>query len=174
MGQNRKVTNYPELEKLYITEGKTYQQLADMAGVTLGAVGQYAKRNDWRGKRIAYEHALARQTYNAVSAEIAHERATIKAEAITVVRASLRQYAHDVVSGKTTVTAKDAAILIELLVNDLMPEENKESDDHTIVVNGTSDTDFIRGVVEAARGRLPTTVSVGGDLLERSSDSRPN
>jgi len=172
----RSNVDYDALEKLYVTEDHSYASLAKIGGVTPQSVGEYAKRNDWAGKKMAYKAALARRGYEVVAESVAFKGAQIKEEAIAVARATLRRYASDIVEGKVPVTAKDAAEMIRLLIKELSPEETRDDRGAPIVIEGAErpDSDFLRRVVEAARGRVDPAGSVEKSIQVRAGGTRPN
>jgi hypothetical protein len=168
----RSTTNYDALEKMYVTEDKTYAELAKLAGVTPQSVSEYGKRNDWPGKKAAYRSALARRGYENVAEAVAFKQTQIIDEAVAVARATLRRYAIDISEGKIPVTPKDAAEMIRLLVKELTPDDSREREG-AILVGKSPDADFSRRLVETARKRLaegdvgtalpPRTPGIGPD-----------
>lgn len=171
MGSRQKA-DYKSLEVQYVTEGKSYSEIARSAGVAPQSVSEYGRRNDWPGKRAAYEAALARRGYQQIAETVASKQAEIKTEAIQVARATLRAYAQALVQGTVVPTAKDAALMIDLLVKELTPEGTR--DDSTVITTISPDADFLRSVVEAARGRFSGTGDVEGALLGGAPRSRSN
>lgn len=157
----RATADYAALEKLYVTEDKTYAELAKIGNVTPQSVSEYGKRNDWPGKRMAYKAALSRRGYEQVAEAVAFKQTQILDEAIAVARATLRRYAEDIVQGKVAVTSKDAAEMIRLLMKELTPDDRREQTETTLVFDGNADSDFYRRIVETARSRISAARSVG-------------
>jgi len=172
MGTRSKV-DYAALEKMYVTEDKTYAELARLAKVTAQSVSEYGKRNDWPGKRAAYRSALSRRGYEQVAEAVGFKQAQIMDEAISVARATLRAYANGIVEGKIPVTARDAAEMIRLLVKELSPDDNRDTSG-PIVVEHAADADFLRGLVETARGRVSPAGSLAAATAVRATRARPN
>lgn len=170
----QKKADYAALEKLYVTEGQNYSELARIAGVSPQSVSEYGRRNDWPGKRAAYEAALSRRGYDAIATTVATQNAEIRTEALTVARATLRAYAQALLDKTVVPTAKDAALMIDLLVKELMPEGGRDHSEGTIVSTIGPDSEFLRRVVEAARGRFSGPGDVEGALLGGSPRTRSN
>lgn len=170
----QKKADYAALEKLYVADGHTYSDCARVGGISPQSVSEYGRRHDWAGKRAAYEAALSRRGYAQIADVVATQGAEIKTEAMQVARATLRAYAQALVSGAVIPTAKDAALMIDLLVKELMPEGGRDHSDTTIVSTIGPDTEFLRRVVEAARGRFSGTGDVEGALLGGSPRTRTN
>ena len=172
MGSRQKA-DYADLEKRYVTEGLTYSQLARAAGVSPQSVSEYARRKDWPGKRAAYEAALSRRSYEVVASSVAHESAEIRKESILVARATLRAYAKGLAEGQITPSAKDAALMIDLLIKELTPSDDREHGE-TIVSTISPDSDFLRSVVEAARGQLGSSGNLAGAAMGGTQRTRSN
>lgn len=172
MATQRKA-DYADLEKQYVTEGKSYSDLARQANISPQSVSEYGRRNDWPGKKAAYQAALSRRGYAQIAEHVANQSAEIKTEAIQVARATLRAYAQSLVNGTTVPSAKDAALMIDLLVKELMPDGERDQS-ATIVSTIGPDTEFLRRVVEAARGKFSGSGDVEGALLGGSPRTRAN
>lgn len=174
MAGKRSKIDYNALEKMYVTEDKTYAELARLSNITAQSVSEYGKRNDWPGKRAAYRAALSRRGYEQVAEAVSYQQTTILNEAIAVARASLRRYADDIVSGKVTVTAKDAAEMIRLLVKELSPDDSRDTNGPIVIEQQSEDADFLRRLVATARERAGTTGGVGTAVAVRATRTRPN
>jgi hypothetical protein len=172
VGRNAKI-NYELVKQKYMTEGRSYASLAAEFGVTAQSIAAVGKRDDWRGQRMAYQNAVSRRTVEKMAEGVASEGAVIRSEAVLVARATLRRYAQDIAEGKVAVTAKDAALMIELLVNELAPDNSREND-APIIVSPSGDADLLRRVVEAARGRATLSGSVGDPPLGGATRTRSN
>lgn len=172
MATQRKA-DYKALEAMYVTEGKTYSECARTGGVSPQSVSEYGRRHDWPGKRAAYEAALSRRGYAEVAQHIAHQGAEIKSESIAVARATLRAYAQALVDKTVVPTAKDAAAMIQLLVKELTPEGERDHSD-TIVSTIGPDSEFLRRVAEAARGKFSGPGDMAGALLGGATRTREN
>lgn len=172
MPRTRKV-DYEVARQRYVMEGKSYNQIAAEFGVAVQTVAAKGKTDDWRGQRLAYQHAISRRSIEKMAEGVASESAVIRSEAVLVARATLRRYAQDISEGKVAVTAKDAAIMIELLMRELAPDPSRETDG-PIVVNASTDADLLRRIVEAARGRVTPTGSVDSPVLGGAQRTRQN
>jgi hypothetical protein len=170
----RSKIDYSALEKMYVTEDKTYAELARLTKITAQSVSEYGKRNDWPGKRAAYRAAISRRGYEQVAEAVSFQQTTIINEAIAVARATLRQYANGIVAGTIPVSAKDAAEMIRLLVKELSPDGTRDSNGPTVIDNQSEDADFLRRIVEASRGRAASTGGVGTALAVRAPRARAN
>jgi hypothetical protein len=168
--------DYEAAERKYVTDpNATYASIAKEFGVATQTIGEKAKREDWKGKRMSFQSAIARRSYEKVAEGIASEASAIRSEAILVARATLRRYATDIAEGKQSVSAKDAAEMIRLLVGELAPDNSRDSDAAPIVVNTSPrDADLLRRVVEAARERATTSGRVGDPALGGAERTRPN
>lgn len=165
--------DYASLEKMHVVEGTSFSALARAAGVSPQSVSEYARRNDWKGKRAAYESSIARRGYENIAATVASQSAEIRMESVQVARATLRAYANALVSGQVVPTAKDAALMIDLLAKELTPSDLRDHE-ATIVSTASPDTEFLRRVVEAARGKFSGTGDVEGALLGGTPRTRAN
>jgi hypothetical protein len=172
MGTQRKA-DYKNLEVMYVTEGRSYSDIARAASISPQSVSEYGRRNDWPGKRAAYEAAMSRRGYAKIAEHVASQKFEIRNEAIQVARATLRAYAQSLINGQVVPTAKDAALMIDLLIKELTPEGSR-GDEDTIVSTISPDTDFLRSVVEAARGRFSSGADVEGALLGGAQRTRAN
>lgn len=172
MATQRKA-DYAALEKLYVTEKQSYSDCARVGGVSPQSVSEYGRRHDWAGKRAAYEAALSRRGYAQIAESVVDQRAEIKSEAIAVARATLRAYAQGIVNQTVIPTAKDAALMIDLLIKELAPEGGRDHSE-TIISTIGPDSEFLRSVVEAARGKFSGSGNVEGALLGGSPRTRSN
>lgn len=171
---SRSKIDYDKYEKMYVTEDKTYAELARLAGITAQSMSEYGKRHDWPGKRAAYRSALSRRGYEQVAEAVSFQQTTIINEAIAVARATLRAYADGIVKGTIPVNAKDAADMIRLLVKELSPDDSRDTNGPIVIEQQSADADFLRGLVETARGRIPAPGSVGPAVAVRATRARPN
>lgn len=166
--------DYAYLEKLYVTEDRSYSELGRMANISPQSVSEYGRRHDWPGKRAAYQAALSRRGYAQIAEHVASQGAEIRTEAMQVARATLRAYAQALVDKQVIPTAKDAALMIDLLVKELAPDGERDHSDPTIVSTIGPDTEFLRRVVEAARGKFGGSGDVASPLLGGASRARTN
>lgn len=171
MGRTTKA-DYAEVERKYVVDERSYRSLAAEYGLSVQTIAERGKKEDWPGKRLAYQAAIKRRSYEKMADGIATESAAIKSEAIMVARATLRRYAQDIVEGKIAVTAKDAAIMIELLVKELAPDSSREAEGDTVIVGAKPDADILRRVVEAARQRGAPTGDLATTALVSSEGTR--
>lgn len=168
-------TDFDEAKRLYVTEGMTYAAIGAKLGCSPQNLNARGRAEDWKGQRIAFTQMVARRGYESIAAGVAIQQSAIREEAIAVARATLRKYANDIMSGQVAVSAKDAALMIELLVRELAPEGFREDHGAPIVVSGkTPDAEQLRRVVEAARGQVSVEPSLGAPALGRTTRTGPN
>lgn len=172
MARNTKV-DYEQARVKYVTEGKSYGQIAAEYGVATQTIAAVGKRDDWRGQRMAFASAISRRSIEKMAEGVASESAIIRSEAVLVARATLRRYAQDIADGKIAVTAKDAAIMIELLMRELAPDSSRETDG-PIIVGQSPDVDLLRRVVDAARERGASSGDVAAAPMGGATRTRPN
>lgn len=177
MPQPTKV-DYSELEKLYVTEGLSARELARRYGVSHSVVAEKARREDWAGKRMAYQASLARRGYENMAAAVANDHAEVQRESVLVARAYIRKFAQDLSSGKVTTNAKDTVEFMRMLATDLSPERGEGLKDGPKVIEGKAvsggDTDFLRRVVELARERVAAPGVLGTGPLVEPPEPRAN
>lgn len=174
-----KVDNWPDLEKLYVVDGKTHREIARMAGISNSTVSSRARRDDWEGKRVAYKSALARRGYEQTADAVAHEQGAVLRESTLVARAYIRRFAEQLAGNEVKTNAKDTLEFMRFLVDQLNPEKGEGLKDGPTVIEGTAfptggGSDFLRRVVELARTRVAEPGGLGGDPLGKPSRTLEN
>lgn len=166
------------VEHEYVTGDISLRSLAAAHSVSFSSLAAYARKEDWQGKRVAYQSALSRKTYEVMAAEQGNIKASIQEDSIRVLRATLAVFAEQLASRKVAIAPKDAVEAIRTLAVLLGQEEGGSADDrNTIIVNGPArsvDADFLRRVAEAARGQIATDGILDGAAPGEPSGTRPN
>jgi hypothetical protein len=171
----RQTNDYKEDERLFVVEGKSYRDIEAITGHSFAAIGNKARKDDWKGKRQAYMNAIARRSYENIASSIVAESTEIKNEAILAGRATIRSYLNALQKGEVKVNPKDAQLWAAFLMAELTPGHADTSSEVPDVRNVTPpDSDLLRRVVEAARERVAPAGSVGPAPLVEPSSSRPN
>ena len=171
----RSRNDYTEAERLYVVEGKSYRSVATICGMSWSAVSAHANAHDWKGKRQAYLNAIARRSYENIAESVAHETSEVRKEAVLAGRATVRKYLNDLANGKITITSKDAHLWASFLLAEMTASHTETSSEVPNVRNvSPPDTELLRRVVEAARGRVAATGDLGAIALVEPSDTRPN
>lgn len=161
------------LEQEYVTSDISIRALAARHSVSWSTVASWAKKEDWKGKRVAYKAALSKRGYEVMAAEIASQQGVIKEESVAVLRATLRAYAQLLRNGEIKVTPKDAIEAVrELRAATTEPDEVKEAT--VVTVGASADPDFFRRIVETARKRVATAGGVEGTSPPGPANARPN
>lgn len=163
-----KVENWSELERLFVVEGKSHREIARIGGVSNSTVSQKAKRDDWEGKRIAYQASLSRRGYELTAETVANEQHVIKSEAVLVSRAYIRSFGQQLAEGKVNTNAKDALEFMKFLIGEMDPSKGEGLKDGPKVIEGSAvsvegGSDVLRRILEVARDRSrgSSTGSVG-------------
>jgi hypothetical protein len=153
------------LEREFVTSDISIRSLALKNSVSFSSLAKFAREQDWAGKRLAYKSTLARRGYEAMAAGLADEQANIRLESITVMRATLRQYAQRLAKDQVPIGVKDAVEAVRVLATLLTAEEGVK-DENTLASGARTvsgpDADVLRGLVEAARGRLSASRVLAG------------
>jgi hypothetical protein len=153
------------LEREFVTSDISIRSLAGKNGVSFSSLAKHAREQDWAGKRLAYKSTLARRGYEAMAQTLAEDEANIRIESITVLRATLRQYAQRLAKDQVPIGVKDAVEAVRMLATLLTAEEGVK-DDNTLAAGARTvsgpDADVLRGLVEAARGRLASARVLAG------------
>jgi len=149
-------------EQMFVVQEMGIREVARHFGVSPSAVSSFAKREDWIGKRMAYKSAIARRSYESMADRVAAEKNEIAKESVLAARATIRKYLNDLAAGKVSVTAKDAELMMRFLVQELAPHEGPSHEPPMKDVT-PPDHEFLRKVIETARGRVAAapTVSEG-------------
>lgn len=168
----------PQLvEHEYVTSDISLRALAQKHGVSFSSLAAYARSQDWTGKKVAYQAALSRRTYEVMAADQANIKGSVMDDSMKVLRATLSVYAEQLAARKVAIAPKDAVEAIRTLAVLLGQEEGGKETNGPVIVNGTSRTinaDLLRGIAAAARGQLATDGILGGDPPGEPSRTRPN
>jgi len=165
------------VEHEYVTGDVSLRALAAAHGVSFSSLAAYARKEDWAGKKIAYNSALSRRTYETMAAEAGNLKGVVLEDSIKVLRATLTVFAEGLASRKIPVSPKDAMDAIRTLAVLLGQEEGGAGDDRNTTINVTPrpvDADFLRRVAEAARGQIATDTVLGGAAPGEPPGTRPN
>ncbi len=169
MGRARK---YDEkaAEHEFVTTGISIRALALKVGVGFSTLAAKARDEDWKGKRVAYQSAMSRRTYEAMAVAVADEEAVIRTESVAVMRATLRRYAEQLQAGAVNVSTKDAVEAVKTLALIMGDPEGGRGDDKLDAARNVTkpDADHLRRVAEVARRRLAP-----GSVLEGVAVSEP-
>jgi hypothetical protein len=156
------------VEHEYVTGEISLRALAAAHGVSFSSLAAYARKEDWAGKKVAYQSALSRRTYEAMAAEQGNLQGVIKEDSIKVLRATLTVFAEQLAARKVAVTPKDALAV-------LLGQEEGADDRTTINVTPRAvDADLLRRVAEAARGQIAADTVLAGVAPGESPGTRPN
>ena len=162
-------------EQEYVTSTISLRSLALKHGVALSTLAEKARNEDWKGKRVSYQSAMARRTYETLAVAAADEEAIIRKESVAVMRATLRRYAEQLRAGNINVTTKDAVDSIKTLATLMGEPENREDDKIDSARNVTRpDAEHLRRIAEAARRRITEPGILEGSAVEEPSVSRAN
>jgi hypothetical protein len=168
--------DWNSIRQRWIGERLSYRQLEKIFGVTYSTIAARARKEDWEGQRMAYEAALARRSYESMATEVGAEQGQIRGEGIAVARAYLRRFAERLGRDEISPNAKDAAVFIQLLLNELKPPAETKHD--PTVIEGTArsvnDAEYLRRVVELARGQVAPSGGSGPGLLVEPPGTRQN
>lgn len=159
-----------------MTEGKSARELARMFGVSNGTISAKVRAEDWDGEKIAYTNALTRRTYEKIADSVAHEQADIKKESILAARMYLRTFIQELNEKTIRPNAKDAALMIQLLIKELTPDNVPANKDASpvIEVQTAGDTELLRRVLERAREHVSPSGGMGPGVLVDPEATRPN
>lgn len=156
-------------EQEYVTTTVSVRTLAAKHNVSFSTLAAKARSEDWKGKRIAYQAAMARRTYETMAVQAANEESVIRTESVAVLRATLRRYAELLASGSVNVTTKDAVDAVKTL-SVLMGDPGSREDEKVESARNVTrpDADHLRRIAEVARRRLS-----GGEILEGIAVDQP-
>lgn len=171
----RSTIDYTEAERRFVVEGKSIRAIAKEMGLkSWSSMASIAKRDDWVGKRQAYLAAIARRSYETAAATQAGENNAIRDEAVLAARATIRQYLNDLSVGNIKVTPKDAHLWAQLLLDEMRAPLATSTEAPNVRNVTPPDTEHLRRIVEAARGRVDPPGSLGSTALVESPRARPN
>ena len=173
----REKADYKEAERQYVTQNKSIRAICrDMGLKSWSGMSAVARREDWEGKRKAYEAAIARRSYEVSAASVAEQRQAITDEAILAGRATLRKYLKELAEDEVKISPRDAQLWAAFLIaemSDAPANTAGEIPDHARNVT-PPDADLLRRVVEAARERVAPAGSLGAAPLVEPAKPRPN
>jgi transposase len=175
MGVARKY-DAAEAEKEFVTSNVSIRALAIKFDVSFSTLAAYARNNDWKGKRMAYQNSLSRRSYEQMAADVAAEESQIRVESIAVMRATLRIYAKRLANGDVPVNTKDAVEAVRTLAVLLSEPEGTKDEPYNVTGSDRNkpDADFLRRAVEAARGRLASGPVLAGAAPGQPPGTKPN
>jgi hypothetical protein len=162
------------VEHEYVTGEISLRALAAAHGVSFSSLAAYARKEDWAGKKVAYQSALSRRTYEAMAAEQGNLQGVIKEDSIKVLRATLTVFAEQLAARKVAVTPKDAIEVVRALAVLLGQEEGADDRTTINVTPRAVDADLLRRVAEAARGQIAADTVLAGVAPGESPGTRPN
>lgn len=171
----RSLADYKEAERQYVIERKSIRAICrDMGLKSWSGMATVAKREDWQGKRIAYEQSIARRSYETSAATVASQNKEIRDEAVLAGRLTLRKYLKNLGDDKISINARDAQVWAAFLLAETA-EQGGPSTEVPDVRNVTPpDAELLRRVVEVARERVAPARGVGPAALVEPAESRPN
>lgn len=174
----RALADYKEAERQYVIERKSIRAICrDMGLKSWSGMAVVARREDWDGKRIAYEQSIARRSYEVSAATVANQNKEIRDEAMMAGRVTLRAYLSqfDPKSGKAPpISPRDAQIWAAFLLSETQSETGPSTEVPDVRNVTPPDAELLRRVVEVARERVAPARGVGPAALVESSESRPN
>jgi hypothetical protein len=164
------------VEHEYVTGNDSLRSLAARHGVSFSSLAAYARREDWAGRKVAYQSSLARRTYDAMAMEQGDYKAVVLSESVKVARATLSVYAESLASRKVAVTPKDAVEMIRTLA-ELLRDPKEGGTNERVIIEGSAravNADFLRRVADAARGQLAPEGVLAGATKPKPTGTRPN
>lgn len=167
--------DYKEAERRFVVEGQSLREIArDMGLKSNSSISNISRREDWVGKRAAYNAAIARRSYEVSAATVANENKAIRDENVLAGRATIRAYIKAVTEGKIVPSARDAQVWAAWL-NDMSGSAGEANPEGPDTKNVTPpDTDLLRRIVEASRGRVAPSGGVGTAALVEPANPRPD
>lgn len=159
----------------FVVNGMSQAEIARKYGLTPATVSERARRDDWKGQKLAHLNSITQRSYEKVAESVANDRVQHINEAIAVARGTLMQYAKQLKEGNVHVTPKDAELMARFLVITLNPEGIPATDDSAPRLDANPDsTEFLRRMVEDARGRLDSARVLEAGVLVGSPGAKPN
>lgn len=145
--------DYAPVRKEYVTSDVSINELARRLGISNSTLAERARKEGWYDERAGYKSAVAKRTYEGVADKVGAEKAAIENERVSVLRATLRRYATQLVAGEINVTPKDA-IEASKALKEFTTEPGGEKEDTIVVPVGREiPTEWLRRVLELARER---------------------
>ena len=165
--------DWAALEKEAVTENVSDREIARKHNLSNSTVSAYARANDWKGKKLAYQNALSRRSYEKVAESVANERAAIETENVLAARMYIRKFIGDLNEGHIKPNAKDALAFMQFLIGELVPPD-AEKTETPVIVEQMPDADVLRQLVDAARRNGTQPRPVGPGPLVNPEAPRPN
>lgn len=171
----RSIADYKEAERQFVTERKSIRAICrDMGLTSWSGMAAVARREDWAGKRAAYESAIARRSYEVSAATVANQNKEIRDEAVLAGRLTLRQYLADLAAKEVKISSKDAQIWAAFLLAETASEAGPSTEVPDVRNVTPPDSDLLRRVVEVARERVAPARGMGPASLVEPAEPRPN
>ena len=143
---------------MFVVQGEGINAIARFCGVSPSSISERARKEDWRGQKLAYESAIARRSYESMADGVAQERSEIAKESVLAARATVRKYLNDLANNKISVSAKDAEMMMRFLLTEVAPNEGLNHDATDVTKNVTPpDQEFFRKIIDAARTKVAAT-----------------
>lgn len=159
----------------FVVNGMSQAEIARKYGLTPATVSERARRDDWKGAKLAHLNSITQRSYEKVAESVANDKVQHINEAIAVARGTLMAYAKQLAAGNVHVTPKDAQLMAQFLVVTLNPEGLPQTDDSVPRIDANPDSaEFLRRVVEAARGQLDPARVLEEGLLVGPTGTKPN
>lgn len=171
-----KRVDWKPIKDAFVTEGKSARELAREYGLSNSTISARARAEDWEGQKLAYRNAVARRSYERIADSVAFEQTEITKESVLAARMYVRQFIADLSSGSVKPNAKDVVAFINLLVNELRPQNSQETDaaPDILTVEQAPDADTLRRLLAAARQHVADPGSVGTGVLVDPPAARQN
>lgn len=166
--------DYTEVKKEYITTDVSLNELARRMGISNSTIAERARNEGWLAERNAYRSAVTKGTYEKVADKVSSEKAVIENERINVLRATLRQYARQIMEGSIQVSPKDAIEAVKALKEWTGEAGGERDKDGEIIVPVGRElpAEWLRRVLELARERGAASGGVEADRGAGSPGSR--
>ena len=165
--------DYAPVRKEYVTSDVSINELARRLGISNSTLAERARGEGWYDERAAYKSAVAKRSYEGVADKVGAEKAAIENERVNVLRATLRRYAQQLVSGEINVTPKDAIEASKALKEFTTDPSSGEKDGEIIVPVGRElPSEWLRRVLDIARERGSSAGDLGSDSRAGAAGSR--
>ena len=165
--------DYAPVRKEYVTSDVSINELARRLGISNSTLAERARGEGWYDERAAYKSAVAKRSYEGVADKVGAEKAAIENERVNVLRATLRRYAQQLVSGEINVTPKDAIEASKALKEFTTDPSSGVKDGEIIVPVGRElSSEWLRRVLDIARERGSSAGDLGSDSRAGAAGSR--
>ena len=165
--------DYAPVRKEYVTSDVSINELARRLGISNSTLAERARGEGWYDERAAYKSAVAKRSYEGVADKVGAEKAAIENERVNVLRATLRRYAQQLVSGEINVTPKDAIEASKALKEFTTDPSSGVKDGEIIVPVGRElPSEWLRRVLDIARERGSSAGDLGSDSRAGAAGSR--